>query len=48
MRKQELIWLDTAENPEGQMELTIKYRESTNEENVAAFLEISSNKTLPE
>ena len=22
MRKQELIWLDTAENPEGQMELT--------------------------
>ena len=40
MRKQELIWLDTAENPEGQMELTIKYRGSTNEENVAAFLEI--------
>ena len=36
MRKQELIWLDTAENPEGQMELTIKYRGSTNEENVAA------------
>ena len=34
MRKQELIWLDTAENPEGQMELTIKYRGSTNEENV--------------
>ena len=26
MREQELIWLDTAENPEGQMELTVKYK----------------------
>ena len=40
MRKQELIWLDTVENPEGQMELIIKYRGSTNEENAAVFLEI--------
>lgn len=39
MRKQELIWLDTVENPEGQMELIIKYRGSTNEENAAVFLE---------
>ncbi|MEE0300358.1 MAG: glycoside hydrolase family 2 TIM barrel-domain containing protein, partial [Blautia sp.] len=46
MRKQELIWLDTAENPEGQMELTIKYRESTNEENVAAFLEIRDKNSV--
>ena len=37
MRKQELIWLDTVENPEGQMELIIKYRGSTNEENAAVF-----------
>ncbi len=28
MRKQELIWLDTAENPEGQMELNIIIDES--------------------
>lgn len=40
MRKQELIWLDTVENPEGQMELIIKYRGSTNEENAAVLLEI--------
>lgn len=46
MRKQELIWLDTAENPEGQMELTIKYRGSTNEENVAAFLEIRDKNSV--
>ena len=32
MKKQKLIWLDTVENPEGQMELIIKYRGSTNEE----------------
>lgn len=46
MRKQELIWLDTAENPEGQMELTIKYRGSTNEENVASFLEIRDKNSV--
>ena len=46
MRKQELIWLDTAENPEGQMELTIKYRGSRNEENVAAFLEIRDKNSV--
>lgn len=46
MRKQELIWLDTAENPEGQMELTIKYRGSTNEENVVAFLEIRDKNSV--
>ena len=46
MRKQELIWLDTAENSEGQMELTIKYRGSTNEENVAAFLEIRDKNSV--
>ena len=60
MRKQDLIWLDTVENPEGQMELIIKYRGSTNEKNVVIFLEIrdknsvlvkekvNSDKTLPE
>ena len=37
MRKQELIWLDTVENPEGQMELIIKYRGSTNEEMLQSF-----------
>ena len=36
MRKQELIWLDTVENPEGQMELIIKYRGTTSKENDAA------------
>ena len=46
MRKQELIWLDTAENPEGQMELIIKYKGSTNEENVAAFLEIRDKNSV--
>ena len=40
MKKQKLIWLDTVENPEGQMELIIKYRGSTNEENAAVLLEI--------
>ena len=38
MRKQELIWLDTVENPEGQLELIVKYRGSTNEKNVVIFL----------
>lgn len=47
MRKQKLIWLDTAENPEGQMELIIKYRGSTNEENAAVFLEIRDKKKCP-
>ena len=46
MRKQKLIWLDTAENPEGQMELIIKYRGSTSKENVAAFLEIKEKGEL--
>lgn len=46
MRKQKLIWLDTAENPEGQMELIIKYRGSTSKENVAAFLEIRDKSSV--
>ena len=46
MRKQELIWLDTVENPEGQMELIIKYRGSTNEENAAVFLEIRDKSSV--
>lgn len=46
MRKQDLIWLDTVENPEGQMELIIKYRGSTNEKNVVIFLEIRDKNSV--
>ena len=46
MREQELIWLDTAENPEGQMELTVKYRGKKGAENAEIFLEIRDKKSI--
>lgn len=46
MREQELIWLDTAENPEGQMELTVKYRGKKGTENAVIFLEIRDEKNI--
>ncbi len=46
MREQELIWLDTAENPEGQMELTVKYRRKKDIENAVIFLEIRDEKNI--
>ena len=46
MREQELIWLDTAENPEGQMELTVKYKGKKGTENAVIFLEIRDEKSI--